>query len=115
MTLTSGGFACGATLTGAGGILGALTLLLKGPIGRFYDNAIAESRYEHYVEQRLSHEKHVRRNLEKFSPDKKEFELQVWRERKEDERLAFESLESRDSSRAKRSREAKSIKSKPLG
>lgn len=91
MMLTSGGFSRGVTLTGAGGILGSLTLLLKGPISRFYDNAVAESKYENIMVSRERNEDRLRRNWENISQDRRELEFHFWLERKEDERQALES------------------------
>lgn len=104
MALSSDGFVRGVTVTGAGGILASLTLLLKGPISRFYDDAVRENRYEHYMISREVKEERLRRTWEELSPVQQKLEFQFWLEQRKDERRAFESLEGGTSSSAKRSR-----------
>jgi hypothetical protein len=104
VALSSEGIVRGVTITGAGGILASLALLLKGPISQFYDNASAEDRYEHYLISREITEARLRRNFEKLSPTQQAFEYHLLLEQREDERRAFDSLGSRSSRSTRRPR-----------
>lgn len=104
MALSSGGLVRGVTVAGAGGILASLTLLLKGPISRFYDNAVREDIYEHHLISREIKEERIRRYWEKLSPAQQKLEWELLLEQRKDERRAFDSLGEGASSRTKRIR-----------
>jgi hypothetical protein len=97
----SGGLTRGLTLTGAGGVLGSLTLLLRGPITRFYNNAVGEKILEHYMSSRETNEDNMRQNWKDFSPEQQKLEYELWLEQRADERRAFDSLRGGNSNRTR--------------
>jgi hypothetical protein len=112
-TTTSGGLTRGLTLTGAGGVLGSLTLLLRGPITRFYNDAVGEKILEHYMVSRETNEDNMRRNWKDFTPEQQELEYELWLEQRADERRAFDSLRGGNSNRTRRTRASMSAKREP--